>query len=289
MSKLRLLNCDEGRRRGCGTFCCRLLVRLSPEEQVQRGGARFVDKDDDGHCIHFDAAANRCTDWDNRPAVCREYDCNDDPLLPIVLRDGFTTLTALVTARHDRASAVDPIPAGDGNVDVTEVAERLADSPAPDEVGPVERRWAIEQQRLKDRLSDLMGAPEACRSCARGLAPPAGLWDGGRCCSHAPEVLFGDECVDQLRAGGVEPAELRGPAHPRAGCPFRGATGCALPVRCRPSACLSYICDELAAELDARGVLGEIKDVCAELELAAANHSRARALRQLAEELDDLL
>jgi uncharacterized protein len=98
-----LVDCDEGRRLGCRTFCCCLLVRLAPDERGQglagEMSERFVEKNEEtGYCIHMDPETGRCTIWKNRPAVCRHYDCNRDPLLQKVLREGLSSLVQLVTS-----------------------------------------------------------------------------------------------------------------------------------------------------------------------------------------------
>jgi hypothetical protein len=104
------VDCEAGRRLGCATFCCRLLVRLDPDEREPGDGVTppkgFVDKDPvSGLCIHFDPQSNLCRIWERRPRVCREYSCNPDPLLQVVLRQGFRSLVALL-----RASATAFIP-----------------------------------------------------------------------------------------------------------------------------------------------------------------------------------
>jgi hypothetical protein len=105
------LNCEEGRRLGCATFCCRLIVRLTPEER-ERGlpgigpGMNCVPKNADGLCIHLDRETSLCRIWKERPRVCREYDCNHDELLTVVLESGFTSLARLVQdARRVRKTA----------------------------------------------------------------------------------------------------------------------------------------------------------------------------------------
>jgi hypothetical protein len=93
------INCEEGRRLGCGTFCCRLLVRLDPEEMepTEDGSPPkgFVDKLPDGNCVNFDRHKQICKIWHKRPRVCREYECNSDFLLQVVIRNGFSTLGKL--------------------------------------------------------------------------------------------------------------------------------------------------------------------------------------------------
>lgn len=87
---------------GCGTFCCRLLVRLGPGERdpckpdVDKS---CLDKDPEtGLCVYLDPDTQRCRIWDQRPRVCREYDCNQDPKLQRVLREGYRSLTRLALA-----------------------------------------------------------------------------------------------------------------------------------------------------------------------------------------------
>jgi hypothetical protein len=93
------IDCEEGRRLGCGTFCCRLLVRLDPDEMEPTNDGSlpkgFVDKLPDGNCIHFDPHKQLCDIWHKRPRVCREYECNSDFLLQVVLRNGFTSIGKL--------------------------------------------------------------------------------------------------------------------------------------------------------------------------------------------------
>jgi len=100
--KTQLIDCDVGRRMGCATFCCRKLVRLEPDEMNPSDGDTppkgFVDKDSEGYCIHFDRDSSRCTNWAKRPKVCREYECNSDFLLQVVLREGFSNIADLAKA-----------------------------------------------------------------------------------------------------------------------------------------------------------------------------------------------
>ncbi len=97
--KTIFVDCEAGRRMGCQTFCCRLLVRLKPEERVESHDGLpakgFVDKDSQGLCVHMDQETWQCKNWQSRPLTCREYNCNDDFLLQVVLRDGFTNIADL--------------------------------------------------------------------------------------------------------------------------------------------------------------------------------------------------
>jgi len=94
------VNCEEGRQLGCKTFCCRLLVRLDPEEREPANDGTapkgYVDKNEKGDCIHLDTENLLCRIWEKRPRVCREYECNSDFLLQVVLRNGFSSLGRLV-------------------------------------------------------------------------------------------------------------------------------------------------------------------------------------------------
>ena len=94
------IDCEEGRRLGCQTFCCRLLVRLDPEERESTTDGStpkgFVDKHPDGNCTHFDTEKQLCKIRCKRPRVCREYECNTDYLLQVALRNGFYSLGRLV-------------------------------------------------------------------------------------------------------------------------------------------------------------------------------------------------
>jgi len=96
---------------GCQVFCCRLLVRLEPDERppAENGLAQkgYMDKAPDGYCIHFDRERGICRIWEQRPRICRAYSCNTDPLLQVALRYPFRNLADLL-----RASAHALIPRG---------------------------------------------------------------------------------------------------------------------------------------------------------------------------------
>lgn len=69
------IDCNAGRRMGCGTFCCKLLVRLRPEDAEALYPAnpskRFIDKNSDGYCMYLDRTTFRCDIWEKRPSICR--------------------------------------------------------------------------------------------------------------------------------------------------------------------------------------------------------------------------
>ncbi len=100
----RPLDCDEGRRLGCAGFCCCLVVRLKQGEadpgKPDATGPRCVEKHPGtGRCIYQNVEDSRCTVYAQRPEVCGSYDCRNDPLLTIVLEEGFRSIGQLV-ARH---------------------------------------------------------------------------------------------------------------------------------------------------------------------------------------------
>lgn len=94
-----IIDCNAGRRLGCNTFCCRLLVRYYEDERPPSGDGSTpkgcVDKAADGLCIHLDRATQRCGIWETRPRVCREYDCNSDYLLQVAVRVGVKNIVQL--------------------------------------------------------------------------------------------------------------------------------------------------------------------------------------------------
>jgi len=93
------VDCAAGRKMGCLSFCCRMLVRLKPHEMepgVDGMAAKgFVDKTPDGYCIHLDQKLGLCGIWENRPEACQEYTCEGDPNLQIVLRDGILNIVEI--------------------------------------------------------------------------------------------------------------------------------------------------------------------------------------------------
>lgn len=109
MSESCGVDCDQGRLLGCKTYCCRLLVRLQPDEMEPSVNGLppkgFVDKTVDGYCVHFDRDSCLCAIWNMRPRTCREYDCNKDFMLQVALRNKFRTIVDLA-----RAAATTSIP-----------------------------------------------------------------------------------------------------------------------------------------------------------------------------------
>lgn len=76
-----MIDCDAERSMGCATYS--------------------------GMCVHLDPDNHRCTIWNERPRACRDFDCNQDYRLQIVLRH--KNLIELATAKpvaHDAQARV---------------------------------------------------------------------------------------------------------------------------------------------------------------------------------------
>jgi len=68
----------------CRARCCTLQVERSAEDAELAplrwdAAGRWLVRSDDGYCSHNDPSSRRCTDYTNRPANCRRFDCRDDP------------------------------------------------------------------------------------------------------------------------------------------------------------------------------------------------------------------
>jgi len=100
MSTCADVDCVEGRKLGCQTYCCRLLVRLEPEEREKVDGTQiargFVEKAADGYCINFDRQTHLCKNWHGRPKACSAYSCNGELLLQVAIRHEFKNIVELV-------------------------------------------------------------------------------------------------------------------------------------------------------------------------------------------------
>lgn len=105
-----VIDCEAGRRMGCATFCCRLIVRLGPGERDPRDPRdekSCIDKDpSSGLCVHLDPKTKRCAIWNERPTACREFDCNEDYRLQVVLKQGISNLVQLSLASPEEGPVV---------------------------------------------------------------------------------------------------------------------------------------------------------------------------------------
>ena len=68
----------------CHAACCRLRFALSPQD-VEEGivqweiPAPYLNRQrPDDYCVHCDSDTGHCGVYQNRPSVCREYDCRSD-------------------------------------------------------------------------------------------------------------------------------------------------------------------------------------------------------------------
>lgn len=55
-----------------------------------------MEKAADGFCVNLDRETHFCRIWEQRPQVCRSYDCNGDFLLQVALRSEFKNIAELV-------------------------------------------------------------------------------------------------------------------------------------------------------------------------------------------------
>ena len=74
----------ENRLHLCHAACCRLRFALTARE-VEKGRVRWnlgqpymIRQGEDGYCHHFDRSDQRCGIYEDRPFVCRAYDCRND-------------------------------------------------------------------------------------------------------------------------------------------------------------------------------------------------------------------
>lgn len=100
MSKCANVDCAAGRELGCQTYCCRLLVRLEPDERESVDGNQtakgYVGKTPEGYCVNFDRQTSLCSIWHERPRACREYSCHGEHLLQVAVRHEFKNIVELV-------------------------------------------------------------------------------------------------------------------------------------------------------------------------------------------------
>ncbi len=66
------------------------------EDERKALGARFLLKDADGYCRHLNRENYLCEIWDSRSRTCRSYNCNDDFLLQVAVRNRFENIAELV-------------------------------------------------------------------------------------------------------------------------------------------------------------------------------------------------
>lgn len=74
----------ENRLHLCHAACCRLRFALTARD-VEEGRVKWnlgqpymIRQGEDGYCHHIDRASRRCGVYEDRPFVCRAYDCRKD-------------------------------------------------------------------------------------------------------------------------------------------------------------------------------------------------------------------
>jgi len=74
----------ENRMPLCRASCCRLRFALSVQD-VEEGKVKWdlgrpymIRHDSDGYCHHLERTTQGCSIYENRPIVCRSYDCRND-------------------------------------------------------------------------------------------------------------------------------------------------------------------------------------------------------------------
>jgi len=73
----------ENRIHICRAACCALAYALSLQD-IREGirwslGKPFMNvRGEDGYCVHLEQGTLRCSIYERRPAVCRQYDCRND-------------------------------------------------------------------------------------------------------------------------------------------------------------------------------------------------------------------
>jgi uncharacterized protein len=75
----------RSRHAACGAACCTLYRIVLTEAEVRAGKLVWdlaapyeLPRAADGRCANLDPATLQCAVWDNRPHVCRRYDCSSD-------------------------------------------------------------------------------------------------------------------------------------------------------------------------------------------------------------------
>lgn len=68
----------------CKGVCCKLWFPLSVQDLDERivkwnySRPYGIAQREDGYCVHMDRSSLKCTIYENRPLICRTYDCRED-------------------------------------------------------------------------------------------------------------------------------------------------------------------------------------------------------------------
>ena len=116
----------ESRYPICKGACCKLWFSLSVQD-LEEGILKWnyarpygIAQGKDGRCVHQDRATFKCKVYNNRPHVCRTYDCSKDTRIwldfekrvinPAILRDDWSHMGS------ESSSEYDPTEASNGEV-----------------------------------------------------------------------------------------------------------------------------------------------------------------------------
>ena len=100
----------------CHAACCRLRFALTATD-VEKGQVKWnlgqpymIRQGEDGYCHHFDRGAQHCGLYENRPFVCRAYDCRKDQRIWLDFENRVVSpeLEGLVTRLKETASGREP-------------------------------------------------------------------------------------------------------------------------------------------------------------------------------------
>lgn len=78
----------------CNLCCTNKTISITEEEasrleHTRQGKAWILKSQEDGLCYYYDLATRRCSNYANRPLVCREFDCREQtgkPGMPPAMR-----------------------------------------------------------------------------------------------------------------------------------------------------------------------------------------------------------
>lgn len=160
---------------------------------------------------------------------------------------------------------------------LAELRQRLDALPGPAQVSPELAALGRKLAELRERLTAALAEVRSCSGCARGHPEPFGHWPGGPCCGGDTHDVFTDDELAALKLSGTTRRRLLPPRSEAAGCAFRGAAGCSLEPRDRPTLCVRFLCRQLESELRERGDLRPVRALQAELTAAFARFSELRA------------
>lgn len=97
----------------CRGRCCTLHFKLSEQDLDERivkwdySRPYIIRQGGDGYCVHNDRATHFCTIYENRPGVCRTYECRKDKRIWVDFDKKIPAVDPSLEPRHA------PVPHGD--------------------------------------------------------------------------------------------------------------------------------------------------------------------------------